>query len=189
MRKLFIISLILAIVMAVGWEVLSNYESRYTGLVLYGHLLEMNTMKEFSLESEKIITQAENELVVMQFEGKPAAPKEPDFYTAKLMDANGNFYKLQTAIWDEKKPAENYLVFAVPQDAKIERFLYADQQPFPVEYFHRFSWLRYRHWLGLITLILIALAIVLGIVKHFKGEEKKEDHVDPFDFMNKPKAA
>ncbi len=189
MKKLFIISLILAVIFAVGWEVLSYYVSRYTGLVLYGHLIEMTTTPELSLPSQRIITQPENELVAMHFEGKPLAVEQPGFYTAKLMDANANSYKMQTAIWDPKKPSEDYLVFAVPKNTEIATFGFSDQEAFPIKYFREFGFLQYRNALGIVTLTLIALAIVLWVVKYFKGEAKPEEHVDPFDFMNKPKAA
>lgn len=189
MKKLFLLSLILAILLAAGWEVLSYYESNYTGLVLYGHLVEMKALKEMEVAGERMITQPENVLVVLRFDGKPSAPREPDFYTAKLIDTTGATHKLQTALWDEKKAGGNYLVFAVPEKTQIAAFQYSDQPSFPIRYFQRFSWLRFRNWIGRGSLLLIALATVLGIVKHFKHEEKVEDHVDPFDFINKNKAA
>jgi hypothetical protein len=187
MKKLFVLSLVLAIVLAVGWEVLSYYEPHYIGLVLYGHLIDMKTLKEASLANQRLITQPENQLVVMHFEGKPNAIREPDFYTAKLIDKTGAFHKLQTALWD--KPDENYLVFAVPEKTEIAGFQFSDQASFPISYFDKFAWLRFRNWVGIATLTMIALAIVLGIFKHFIAEEKVEEHVDPFDFINKNKAA
>ncbi len=189
MKKFFILSVILAVVFAVGWEVLSYYGSRYTGLVLYGGLVDMKTVKEFSLEDQKMITQPENELVVMHFDGKANAPREPDFYTARLMDDKDNTYKLQTAVWDAQKPNADYLVFAVPLHTSVTKFVYSEQEAFPLEYFKTFAILRYRNIVGVVSMVLIALAVILGIFKHFKGGEKKEEHVDPFDFMNRPKAA
>lgn len=185
MKKLFVPSLILAILLAAGWEVLSYYESHYSGLVIYGHLISMNTTKDLRTETQMIVANPNENLMVMRFEGKPQATREPEFYTGKLIDTNGNSYKIKTALWHEKAGTEDLLVFSILESAKIEAFQFSDQPKFPVEYFQKFSWLRFRNWFGRFTLAMIALAIVLGIVKHFSQDENKKEHVDPFDYINK----
>jgi|GEM_PF-6641692 len=185
MKKLFLLSLILAVVLAAGWEVLSYYESNYTGLVLYGHLIAMEKVKELETSNQLMRTQPGNELVVMRFEGKPNAPREADFYTATLIDIQGNTHKLKTSVWEANKPSENILVFAVPEKAEIASFQYSDQAAFPISDFHKFAWLRFRNWLGGASLTMIALACLFGVAWHFKPEKKNEEHVDPFDFINK----
>ncbi|MBZ5535208.1 MAG: hypothetical protein LAO31_04565 [Acidobacteriia bacterium] len=185
MKKLFLLSLILAVVLAAGWEVLSYYESNYTGLVLYGHLMAMDKLSDLQTTTEHLLTQPENKLVVMRFEGKPKAPREIDFYTAKLIDTQGGIHKLQTAIWNESTPTENLLVFAVPEKTDITSFQYSDQPVFPIAYFDKFAWLRFRNLVGGSALTMIALACVFGIVLHFKPVKKPVEHVDPFDYINK----
>lgn len=185
MKKLFVPSLILAILLAAGWEVLSYYESQYTGLVVYGHLLSMNPLKDLRTETQMIVADPNENLVVMRFEGKPQATREPEFYMGRLIDTNGNAYRIKTALWPEKAGGNDLLVFSVPESAKIEAFQFSDQPKFPMEYFQKFAWLRFRNWFGRFTLAMIAIAIVLGILKHFQPDKKKEEHVDPFDFINK----
>ncbi|MGB7623830.1 MAG: hypothetical protein WBN92_15905 [Terriglobia bacterium] len=185
MKKLFLLSLILAVVLAAGWEVLSYYESNDTGLVLYGHLVAMDKVPELQTITQRIVTQPENRLVVMRFEGKPKAPREIDFYTAKLIDTQGGIHKLQTAVWNESTPSENLLIFAVLEKTEIASFQFSDQPAFPLSYFNRFSWLRFRNWIGGSALTMIALACVFGIVLHFKPAKKPVEHVDPFDYINK----
>lgn len=181
MKKLFVLSLILAIALAAGWEVLSYYESHYTGLVLYGHLKSMETRKEVTTGTNQTLgTQPENDLVVLRFEDKPQAPREPDFYTAALIDDKGSVHKLKTTVWEE---IDNLLIFAVPANTKIAAFQFSEQPSFPIDYFQKFAWLRFRNWIGHGALTMIALAIIFGIVKHFKAEDKKDEHVDPFDYM------
>lgn len=187
MKKLFVPSLILAILLAAAWEAIIHYESNHSGLVVYGYLAQMKVEKQAQVGNQWMGTQPENKLVVMQFAGKPNALRDPEFYTAKLIDTTGAIHKIQTAVWDEKMGG-NYLVFAVPEKAEIAAFQYSDQPTFPIDHFRKFAWLRFRNILGIATLTMIALAIIFGIVKHFKQDDQTEEHVDPFDYINKNNA-
>jgi len=129
MKKLFLLSLILAVVLAAGWEVLSYYESNYTGLVLYGHLAAMDKLGELQTSAGHILTEPENKLVVMRFEGKPKAPREIDFYTAKLIDTQGGVHKLQKAVWNESTLPKTFSYSQCPRRPILPHFSIPTRPP------------------------------------------------------------
>ncbi|MDD5544641.1 MAG: hypothetical protein PHX83_15855 [Acidobacteriia bacterium] len=183
MKKLLVLAVVLAVVLAIGWEVLARFEATHPALVMYGHLVSTQTTDQLQVGNQWLGTQPDNALFVMRFEGRPKAAQEPEFHTARIVDSNGAVYKMKQAIWEESNPADNVLIFAMPKNAQITAFQLDDQAQFPLSDFQRFAWLRFRSALLIAALTMIGIAILLGTYVHFKGGDKKEEHVDPFDFI------